>query len=56
MGVLDAEEEEEIENQEDGKVPVLAHKDNISVLIASSNDLVQMSHRECFGRSKSIDC
>ena len=44
MGVLHAEEEEEIESQEDGNMPVLAHKDNISILVASSDDLIQMNH------------
>jgi hypothetical protein len=45
MGVLHAEEEEEIECQEYGKSPLLAYKDNISILVASSNDLVPMYHR-----------
>jgi hypothetical protein len=45
MGVLHAEEEEEIESQQDRKSPVLAHKDNISILAASLNDLVPMYHR-----------
>ena len=45
MEVLHAEGEEEIENQEDGELSVLAHKDKFSILVASSNDLVQMSHR-----------
>jgi hypothetical protein len=44
MGVLHAREEEEIESQEDGKSPVVAHLDNISILVASSNDLVPMYH------------
>ena len=45
MGVLHAKEEEEFESQEDGKSPVVAHLDNISNLVASSNDLVPMYHR-----------
>jgi hypothetical protein len=46
MGVLHAEEAEEIESQEDGESPVLAHKDNISILVSPSNDLVLMYHRK----------
>jgi hypothetical protein len=45
MGVLHAKKEEEIESQEGGKSPVVAHWDNISILVASSNDLVLMYHR-----------
>jgi len=44
MGVLHAEEGE-IESQQDGKSPVLAHLDNISILVVSSNDLAPMYHR-----------
>ena len=45
MGVVHAEKDEEIESQENKRSSVVAHKDNISILVPSSNDLVPMYHR-----------